>query len=106
MYTLALNAFLAHEDNQESQIFHRYHNIVYEYCNAVDVESSELFNRSRMEHYVRIRSLFCYWCDLSISELASLLKMHHSSILHYKASHFDRLSYDKQYQKLYTKLYF
>ena len=100
-----LLAFLRHEENVKAINLGRHYKIVNEFCNKVDVLPDDLFNRSRQEHYVRIRSLFCYWCELSCSELAELFKMHHSSILHYYDSHIDRLAYDKQYQKLYTDLF-
>ena len=100
-----LLAFLRHEENAKAINLGRHYKIVNEFCNKVDVLPDDLFNRSREEHFVRMRVLFCYWCELSCSELSDLFKMHHSSILHYYRTHKDRLAYDKQYQKLYTDLF-
>lgn len=100
-----LLAFLAHEDNAKSINLGRHFEVVNDFCKKIDVEPDELFNRSREEHYVRIRSLFCYWCELNCSELADLFKMHHTSILHYYETHKDRLMFDKQYQYLHSILF-
>jgi len=100
-----LLAFLRHEENVDAINLGRHYEAVNIFCKKIEVEPDELFNRSREEHYVRIRSLFCYWCELSCSELAELFKMHHSSILHYYDTHKERLMYDKQYQNIYKRAF-
>jgi len=100
-----LISFLRHDENANEINLGRHFKAVNEFCSKVDVMPEELFNRCREQHYVRLRSLFCYWCEMNCSELAELFKMDHTSILHYYDTHKDRLMYDKQYQKLFTKAF-
>lgn len=104
MYTLALDAYKRHLDNNGILPVKENEEYLMRFCNKMGIEPDILYNKSRRPLFVRYRSLFCNWVGLNSVELAELLNMNHSSIIHLRKTHEERLFYDNKYKILHRRL--
>ena len=70
----------------------------------MDIGYDTLFEKTRKEEVVRYRSLFYNWVSLPHIEVARMFDIHHSSVMHLRQTHKDRLITDKQYKILHRRL--
>lgn len=104
MYTLALDAFKRFEQCVTGELEENHVGLIAEFCDKMNIGYDTLFMKSRKPKFVNYRSLFFNWVNISHIELARLFNMHHSSIMHLRQDHANRLKYDNQYKDLHHKL--
>lgn len=103
MYTLALDAFKRYQIVAGFSVGSDWEQIIH-FCEKMDIGYDTLFTKSRKLEYVRYRSLFYSWVGLSHAELARMFDIHHSSVMHLRQTHKERLLYDKKYKYLHRRL--
>jgi len=104
MYTMALDAFNRYQQQLGELPVVDYSNYVYKFCCTLDITYDELFAKSRKTKHVRYRCLFANWVSISMIEVSRLLDLHHSTVIHMRQSHKERLNFDKEYRRLFSIL--
>lgn len=103
MYTLALNAFQRYQELAGYSVGLDWDKII-DFCDKMNIGYDTLFNKSRKQEVVRYRSLFFSWVGLSHVELARMFDIHHTSVMHLRQTHKDRLLTDTRYKILHRRL--
>lgn len=103
MYTLALDAFKRYQVIAGFSVGSDWEQIIH-FCEKMGISYDALFNKSRKLEYVRYRSLFFNWIKLPHIEVARMFDIHHSSVMHLRKTHKERLMYDKTYKDLHRRL--
>lgn len=103
-YVMALNAFKRYQEQLGVMPVADSGNHVYKFCSAIDITYEDLFTKSRKAKHVRYRCLFANWASVSMIEVSRLLGLHHSTVIHMRATHEERLKYDKEYKRLFAIL--
>jgi len=116
MYTLALDAFNRYQNTElpyskALKAYQRFKNripdnweLITTFCEKMNIGYDTLFEKTRKQEVVRYRSLFYSWVGLSHIEVARMFDIHHSSVMHLRSTHKDRLLQDKHYKKLHRRL--
>ena len=103
MYTLALDSFKRYQEIAGFSVGSDWEHII-DFCEKMNIGYDTLFTKSRKQEHIRYRSLFFNWVGLSHVELARMFDIHHSSVMHLRQAHKERLLYDKQYKILHRRL--
>lgn len=104
MYTLALDSFKRYQEVAGFSEGSDWESVI-EFCEKMNIGYDTLFTKSRRQEFIRYRSLFYSWVGLSHVELARMFDIHHSSVIHLRKTHKERLLYDKKYKTLHKRLY-
>lgn len=104
MYTLALDAFKRFEQCVTGELEENHVGLIAEFCDKMNIGYDELFAKSRKTKHVRYRCLFANWVSISMIEVSRLLDLHHSTVIHMRQSHKERLNFDKEYSRLFSIL--
>jgi hypothetical protein len=116
MYTLALDAFTRYQNTElpyskALKAYQRFKDripdnweLITTFCKKMDIGYDTLFNPTRKQEIIRYRSLFYSWVSLPHIEVARMFDVHHSSVMHLRNTHKDRLLQDKHYKKLHRRL--
>jgi len=116
MYTLALDAFNTYQNTEllyskALQAYQRFTTripdnweLITTFCEKMNIGYDILFEKTRKQEVVRYRSLFYSWVGLSHIEVARMFDIHHTSVMHLRRTHKDRLVQDKQYRILSRRL--
>jgi chromosomal replication initiation ATPase DnaA len=104
-YTMALDAFKRSLEHVGPVPSEQHAQKIFKFCSMLRIKADDLFIKSRKQTHVRYRSLFFYWCGLSHTDLATMFEMNHSSVIHSRRSHEDRLVWDVEYNRLFKLLY-
>jgi len=104
MYDTALKSFLAYQGQIQQIPASNHKALVYEFCDKLNIDYDKLYNKSRKLEYVRYRALFCNWVSLGHVETARILNKNHTSIMHLRGTHKERLQYDNTYKRLFKEL--
>ena len=101
---MALDAFMRYQEQLGDMPCADHSNHVYKFCSTIDITYDDLFTTSRKAKHVRYRCLFSNWASVSMIEVSRLLALHHSTVIHMRATHQERLKYDKEYKRLFAIL--
>lgn len=104
MYTLALDAFKRFQERVGQVPVNINEELIIEFCDKLNIEYDTLFIKSRKQEFIRYKSLFYNWVGLSHVEIARMFDIHHSSVIHLRQGHKQRLEYDKRYRILHSRL--
>jgi len=101
---MALTAFMRYQELVRGIPAPTNHDRILEFCNKLNIGYEVIFAKSRKLKNVRYKAIFCNWLRLSHVEVAEVLGLHHSTVIHHRKTHKDRLGYDREYKRLYSIL--
>jgi chromosomal replication initiation ATPase DnaA len=81
--------------------------LINDFCSHFNILLSDLTKRSRKEHLVKKKKMLCGYTneyEYGHSEVANILGLHHSTVIHHRKDHENRIETDKRYRREYRRL--